>query len=502
MFSFSSLYQDYTHQSKEQLIELIETELSSFLGLGYASTISEIKKCIQIAEEYTNHHQKEPKKQRFNDNGELIRKSGEPYINHPLRVMLILIHERLFDEDVLKAAIMHDLYEDTTYSYEKAKTDFDKDVADLINCVTNVSEDQKQKIDDGISPEELDYAEVIRKCNEHKIAFYIKFADRLDNLMTLDAMPIEKQAKKIEDTKNYIFPLLIHFNANRFIKYIENAIFKIEEAIKPTKTLNLYAAINDRLLQTRAFSSIEPTFNVVEKSLKKYFSEIRLIRPSSYEISKHLKEINKDARDFSQSDLCYDIYLISPSKNSIPRLHEILNEFTISKLSEYSIEDVGIDEFYFMDNIRNHYHVHLISSNDFNIQQYGDTDADLIIATPNNIYDKLVLGEMTVFTPMHEKRKIPIGSTVIDFAFCIHKEVGEHMAGALVNGRKVPLHTKLRPGDVVEIIKGEYPKPEVQFNWILWCETRDAKRAIYKIIKAQMDEMIEKINRLESKKYN
>lgn len=500
MFSLSSLYQDYTYQSKEQLIDLIEHELSSFLGLGYASTISEIRKSIKIAEEYTNHHQKEPQKQKFNDTGELVRKSGEPYINHPLRVTLILIHERLFDEDVLKAAIMHDLYEDTSYSYEQAKEDFDKDVADLISCVTNVSEDQKQKIDEGISPEELDYAEIIRKCNEHKIAFYIKFADRLDNLMTLDAMPVDKQEKKIEDTRNYVFPLLYHFNATRFIKYIENAIFKIEEAIKPAKTLNLYAAINDRLLQTRAFFSIEPTFNTVEKTLKKYFSEIRLVRPSIYEISKQLKDKRKAARDFSQSDLLYDIYLISPSQNSIPSLNEILAEFTTSKLGEYSIEEIKNNEFYFMDNIRNHYCAHLITSNDFNIKQYGDTDADLIIATPNDIYDKLVLGEMIVFTPKHEKRKIPIGSTVIDFAFCIHKELGEHMAGAIVNGKRVPLHTKLKPGDVVEIIKGEYPKPEVQFNWILYCETRVAKRAIYKIIKAQMDEMIEKINELEIKK--
>lgn len=499
MFSLSLLYQDYIHQSKAQLIELIENELSSFLGLGYASTISEIKKSIKIAEEYTNHHQKEPQKQKFNDNGELVRKSGEPYINHPLRVTLILIHERLFDEDVLKAAIMHDLYEDTSYSYEQAKEDFDKDVADLINCVTNVSEDQKQKIDEGISPEELDYAEIIRKCNEHKIAFYIKFADRLDNLMTLDAMPVDKQEKKIEDTRNYVFPLLYHFNATRFIKYIEDAIFKIEESIKPAKTLNQYKAINDRLLQTRAFSSIEPTFNTVEKSLKKYFSEIRLVRPSIFEISKRLKDKHKGVRDFSQSDLLYDIYLISPSQNSIPSLNEIFAEFTTSKLSEYSIEEIRNNEFYFMDNIRNHYCAHLITSNDFNIKQYGDTDADLIIATPNDIYDKLVLGEMIVFTPKHEKRKIPIGSTVIDFAFCIHKELGEHMAGAIVNGKRVPLHTKLKPGDVVEIIKGEYPKPEVQFNWILYCETRVAKRAIYKIIKVQMDEMIDRINKLEAR---
>lgn len=497
MFSISSLYQDYVNQTKDELINLIEKELSSFLGLGYASTISEIKKCIQITENYTNHHQKN-KNQNFNENGELVRKSGEPYLNHPLRVVLILIHERLFDEDVLKAAIMHDLYEDTTYTYNNAQQDFDRDVADLINCVTNVSEDQKQKIEDGISAEELDYAEVIRKCNDNKIAFYIKFADRLDNLMTLDAMPKEKQEKKIEDTRNYIFPLLKHFKANRFYNYIQNAIFKIEESFKPHDVLNRYNAINDRLKQTRAFASIEPSFRNIEKTFKKQFSEIRLIRPSICEISQRLKQNSKDVRDFSQSDLCYDIYFISPNKQSLPKLSRVLAEFVSSNLSQYSIEDVGVNEFYFMDDIRNHYHVHLISSNDFNIQQYGNTDTDLIIATPNDIYDRFVLGEMVVFTPKHEKKKIPIGSTVIDFAFCIHKEVGEHMVGAIVNGKNVPLHTKLKPNDVVEIIKSEYPKSEVQFNWILYCETRTAKRAIYKIIKAKMDEMVDKINKYES----
>lgn len=501
MFSLAILYQNYIHQNKEQLIELIESELSSFLGLGYASTISEIKKCIKIAEEYTNYHQKKPNKQKFNSNGEFVRKSGEPYINHPLRVALILIHERLFDEDVLKAAIMHDLYEDTTYSYENAKDDFNKEVAELINCVTNVSEYTKEIIDEGITPEEFDYAELIRKCNEHdKTAFYIKFADRLDNLMTLVAMPVDKQLKKIEDTKNYIYPLLKHFRANRFIRYFDSAIFKIEEDINHKKSSNLYNAINDRLLQTRAFDSIIPTFNLVEKSLKKYFSEIRLVRPTNYEIFRHLQNINKEIDDFSQSDLIYDIYLISLSEGSTPSLSEILKEFTVSKLSDFSIESVDSNGFYFMDNIRNHYHAHLITSNAFNIQQYGDTDVDLIIATPNNIYDKLVSGEMIVFTPKHKKITVPIGSTVIDFAFVIHKAIGEHMIGAIVNDKRVPLYTKLKAGDVVEIIKGEYPEPEVQLRWLLYCETKTAKQAIYKIINSQIAEMSQKIKELENTK--
>lgn len=73
------------------------------------------------------------------------------------------------------------------------------------------------------------------------------------------------------------------------------------------------------------------------------------------------------------------------------------------------------------------------------------------------------------------------------------------MTEAFVNGKRVPLHTKLNPDDVIQIITGEYPKPEVQFEWILYCETRVAKRAIYKVMKARMEDLIERVNELERK---
>ena len=120
MFSLISLYKDYAHQSTRSLIGLIESELSDYPEFGHAYVINALKECISFTEDYINHNLKDADNKAKNEKGEYVRFSGEPYINHCLRVALILIHERLFDEDVLKAAIMHDLFEDTTFSYAEA----------------------------------------------------------------------------------------------------------------------------------------------------------------------------------------------------------------------------------------------------------------------------------------------------------------------------------------------------------------------------------------------
>lgn len=521
MFSLSSLYKDYAHQSPQSLIDLFESELSDYSEFGYADAINALKECISFTEDYINHNLKDADNKAKNEKGEYVRFSGEPYINHCLRVALILIHERLFDENVLKAAIMHDLFEDTTFSYDEAYKMYNSEVADLIDCVSNVSESEENQtknrsssdnteessVSDKSNPfayastsvftqAEVDYSTTIMKCNEHRMAFYIKFADRLDNLMTLDAMPLDKQRQKIEDTKSYLYPLLSKFKANRFRKYFDNAIFKIEQSRGELSNPNYFNLINTKLEEFRAIPSVLSTFENVKTALKSHFYDIRLVRPTAYEIYKHLKSANIRIGSFSQSDIIYDIYLIS--QNKTPRLSEILIKFTVDPLNEYSVEEVGKDEFYFMDDLRNHYRVIVASYNDFTRTQYGDTDAALVIAMPNEIYDKLVLDEMTVYTSDNEKKVIPAGSTVIDYAFYLDDKTAEHMIGALVNNKNVPLYTRLHNGDVIELIIGDYPKVEISIDWIALCATRKAKLALCEIVKKKISELVNKINTLEN----
>lgn len=497
MLTINELYKDYKYQSPQKLKAQIESELSDYFGTGYSNTIKKIRCAIDIATEYTNKHQKK-RSEFYNSNGEFVRKSGEPYINHTLRVALLLINERICDDDVICAAIMHDLFEDTTFTYEQAK-DFDIDVADLIQCVTNVAEYNRSLIEDGISPEEIDYAEMISKCNNREIAFYIKFADRLDNLMTLDSMSEVSQAKKIDDTKNYMFPILEHLKATRFYAYIKNAVFMVEQRLKRDNTINEYLAIESRLNQLNAIKSTKSAYELMVSIFKKHLSDIQLVVPTIYEINQQLKDKKIDVTNFKQSDFTYNIYFIAPA-DSVPSLKTILSAFVkISDLHRCAISSIGKennrDVFDLIDDNRNRYHVTIISNVDYTILQYGQVQNELLITSPAHIYDDFVLGEIIVFTPKNEKIKIAKGSTIVDFAFRIHNEIGAHLVGAKVNDQYVPIHTKLKNYDKVEVFTSE--NAEAQPNWLLYCKTEYAKRAICKLLRTKIDYLVQRINELE-----
>lgn len=255
MFAIQDLYIDYVNQSTESLIQKIKFELSEKKGSGFDSCSAQLDKCIELTEEYTNKHQKVADYRR-NEAGVHIRKSGEPYLNHTLRVALILIEENIVDSDVIFAAIMHDLYEDTAFTLDLAEKKFGENVAKLIECVTNVSEAQNEWENKLISAETIDYTNIINRCRNRKIAFYIKFADRLDNLSTLSAMPREKQIKKIEDTRKYLIPLMDMLGAKRFKSFILDAIYKIEQSFND---FDEYQYLRDKVRRSNAFKSAERT---------------------------------------------------------------------------------------------------------------------------------------------------------------------------------------------------------------------------------------------------
>lgn len=502
-FLLVNLYQDYIHCPTQKLIKMIEDELKRFLDLNYEKTIKSIRECIKITTEYTNKHQVN-KEARLNENGEHIRVSGEPYINHPLRVALILIHERLFDTDVLIAAIMHDLFEDTTYTYEMAKATFGENVASLIDCVTNISETNKKYIDSGLSPEEIDYAGIVNKCNGNKIAFYIKFADRLDNLMTIESMPPVKQEKKIADTKKYLLPLLMTLKANRFITFINNAIYLIEQRLIDS-TNNEYTAIENRAEKLCLYDS---TWNIYKHLRKAFcvdeplFREVRIIKPSILEISAQIKHKNINANRFSQSQLVFETFLVA-NDGMCPKLPTVLQAFLKSReLNEYAIENINYAGFDVIDDIRNHYHITIITDTDFNTMQYGSSDVEICITTPNTIDDDFATEKISVYTPKLDKLELPIGSSVIDFAFRIHKEVGDRMIGARVKLKgsdtwnSCSITRSLKDGDTIEIITSTNPYDGplnngslTQINWLMSCATKNAKRIICKIIQNQIKQL-------------
>ncbi len=501
MFSIRDLYYEYRKQTPQELKSLLESELSSFLGAGYTKILSTLRKCIALTERYTNNHQKK-KTSLTNPNGEVLRKSGEPYINHTLRVSLILVHERLFDTDVLLAAIMHDLFEDTTYSYEQALEDFNPQIADLIQCVTNVSEEQNQLYDNTLTSEEIDYSSITQKCGHNPMAYYIKFADRLDNLMTLDAMPIEKQQSKIEETEKYLLPLVQQFGAKRFESYIKNAIFKISENIKNDGTPNYYEVVDKRLAELWAFQSTKPAYKKLRQVFaikSKLFRDVRIVRPSIAEIYTIIDDNGGSFNTFKQEEIPYEMYFITNNEDAPPALEIVLKHFLNSKLLQgFYVSLITSDGFELHDSINNKYIIHFITSVDFNKKIHGSTDNKITITDPWTIDDDLSANDrIAVYTPEYDEVILLKDSTVVDFAFRIHKEIGARMIGAKVNDKIVPLHRRLQPKDKVEIITSKYPANEVDVNWMLYCTTKNAKREICKLVDAKLQALVKKIDQYE-----
>ena len=473
MFLIESLYANYREQTKEMLISRLRDELAGNLGSGYDTFFKEIEKCIELAEEYTNKHSNSPDAPR-NEKNEVIRRSGEPYILHPLRVCLILVHEKVYNKEALKAAILHDLLEDTTYSYADMEKEFGEEVVQYVHCVTNVSKEEKKALQgEGLTSEELDYAGIIDKIRSSGklMALFIKFADRLDNLMTLDAMPLEKQLNKIQDTQQYIVPLVERLHATRFLNYIEEAIFKIQDKTK-------YELICDRLVQLNADLSAERVVRNLLADLKGHFYDVQFVKPTAYEISKRLPD-ERHCANFALTDVLYELFLISSSP--LLTLTSVLDEFATCGYAIDSV-DPETESFYFVCLTGHRFHVQIMTSHDYNIQRYGASDIELPIVYPSTVRETLSKSpKITVCSPGGDSYQLDVGATAIDFALEIHSETLHHMVGARVNGKNCEVSRELRPNCTVEIITDV--NKEIPLPWILYCQNKKTRAAIYQFYK-------------------
>ncbi len=498
MFSFDPIYDNYQTQKPEDLEHWIEDileeqNISSVYG-------NKLRRCFDITRDYTNNHQKAKSNLPKNENGEVLRKSGEPYINHTLRVALILLHEKLSTNiNVIYAAIMHDLFEDTDYTYEQAVNDFGAETADLIDSVTNVAEDQNNKEQSDFSQETLDYSSIINKCGSHRLAFYIKFADRLDNLRTLGSMPEHKQKKKIADTKKYLIPLMTAIDARRFKTFVLDAIFKVEEGFREKSK---YDIILRQLIELGAFRSTEHIIALLKNTIcgdSKKYVDIQITYPSIYEVYKQVSARNIDYKRYSQSDITYSLHLIIRSKYAKPTMAELVEEIANNTMLEpITIERLGSEHLYFYDNFCNHYKMKVMTWQEYSLSQYGNLDSDIPITDAYNIDDDITEdNKIIVYTSDKEPVYLKEGSTVIDFAFKLPTDHGITMAGAVVNGKEATIFTVLHDRDEVEILSIEDENSLVQVNWILHCVTNNAKFKICRHLQDKLDRLIARIDALE-----
>ena len=428
-----------------------------------------------------------------------FRKTGEPYITHPLAVVKIL-QEWNMDEDTVIAGVLHDTVEDTSLTLKDIEEQFGKDVAFLVNGVTKLGKARSgmKDLDEYLPQTGDNLLKLLIATGQDIRVLIIKLADRLHNLRTLGALPPEKQKKIARESLEVFAPLADRLQMGRTRVEIEETSFKY---VDPRRYEELKKLTAERL--KKADKKLKSAQEAVEQALKrehiKYKCDGRV--KSIYSLHKKLAKYDQNidriydiiALRFIVEDTttCYLVlgiihslfhpmdgrvkdYIAMPKQNGYQSLHTtvITNdkqivEFQIrtKEMHEYAERGLAATFFYNEQKLTSAYtegRVSKLPSNLLWIRDLQESAAKLASGEKVDT-EKLKLNlfadKIFVYTPKGDIIDLPKGSMPLDFAYRLHSEIGAQCTGAIVNGKMVDLKTKLKQGDVVEIITTKNSKP-------------------------------------------
>lgn len=436
------------------------------------------------------------------------RKTGEPYIFHPIEVAKIVADEIGLGATSIAAALMHDVVEDTDYTLEDIREIFGPKIARIIDGLTKISVLNKQEV----SIQSENYKKLLLTLSEDVRVILIKIADRLHNMRTLDSMSEDKQLKIASETIFIYAPL-----AHRMGLY--NIKSELEDlSLKYTKPEEYYS-IERKLQETKEEREkyIEDFSKIIREKLEEEGLEFEIKGRSKSVFSIHRKMITQNVsfeevydkfaiRIIYRSDkknekfLAWKIYSIvtdifrpnpkrlrdwisQPKSTGYESLHitvmgpmarwvevQIRSE-RMDELAEkgiaahykykenYQVEDSKVDEW--ISQVRE-----LLENNE------GQDASEFIDNFKFNLYAK----EIFVFTPKGDLFSLPKGATSLDFGYAIHSNIGDTCLGAKVNGKLFPLSHELQSGDQVEIITSPNQKPKP--DWLDFVVTSKARSKI------------------------
>jgi len=442
------------------------------------------------------------------------RMSGEPYVIHPLNVALIIAQLRLDLPSVI-TGLLHDVIEDTGASLDEVQGLFGEEVARLVDGMTKVS-----KIT--FSSREEKQAENFRKmiiAMAHDIrVVLIKLADRLHNMRTLDHLPPDRQEEISRETLEIYAPIAHRLGIYWLKSELEDFSFRY---LNPSA----YATLKSYVAKTRAEREeyIRSVLEILSRRLKESGVEAEVTGRPKHFFSIHSK-MQQEELNFDQIyDLvafriivptlreCYEAlgvvhanwkpipgrfkdYIALPKVNMYQSLHSTVigprgqrMEVQIRTREMHEVAELGIAAHWSYkegagptqsrDTERFAWLRRLIE------WQQNLKDPQEFLST---VKDDLFAEEVFVFTPKGDLLDFPLGATVIDFAYRIHSQVGQHLAGARVNGRMVPLRYRLKSGDTVEVTTAERQTPGK--DWANHVVTARAKSRIRQWLRAQQAE--------------
>jgi guanosine-3',5'-bis(diphosphate) 3'-pyrophosphohydrolase len=454
--------------------------------------------------------------------GSQMRKSGDPYITHPLAVTTILADIGM-TEPTLVAALLHDTVEDTPYTLEELRSDFGDEVAQLVDGVTKLD---KVKYGDAAQAETI--RKMIVAMSRDIRVLVIKLADRLHNMRTLRFVPQASQERTARETLDIYGPLAHRLGMNTIKWELEDLAFA---TLHPKLYDEIVRMVAERAPSRDSF--LAEVIEQVDQDLKdaKVKATVRG-RPKHY-YSIYQKMI-VGGRDFSDIyDLvgirvlveddrdCYAAlgvlhsrwnpvlgrfkdYVAMPKFNMYQSLHTSvigpqgkpvelqIRTFAMHRRAEYGVAA----HWKYKEDGRNGVDTDRAGDQDDMtwVRQLLDWQSE--VEDPGEFLESLRFeinrAEVYVFTPRGDVIALPIGATPVDFAYAVHTEVGHHTIGARVNGRLVPLESTLDNGDVVEVFTSKAPTAGPSRDWLNFVKSPRARSKIrHWFTKERRDEAIE-----------
>lgn len=430
------------------------------------------------------------------------RKDGTPYLSHPVEVAIILA-ELGFSEDAICGALLHDTIEDCGYTVDDMKKEFNANIAQMVDAVSAIDKtkyiyDDKELYEDPnfvkSSAEEQTFKKLISIGKQNPLGFCIKFADRLHNLRTIESFQYSKQLEKVRETEKWVLPIAKALKAQYFYIEIKNECFKIVHRFDGGNFLEQYQTYHraNKIYMNNLLFSLKELLS--EENIK----EVILERLSERKVFDELLVLNKNIKikDVSQGQLIkvpnYVLYIVF--KNGLDEstiINMILAKLN-KNLTDLFVVDAKIGNFsempYFImqDRIRNLYRMYILSDENYHKLRIGTLDGQYNEMIDEDNINNLDLDQIKVRTRSGEIKQIAKHSTVLDFAFKIHQDLGFGFKYAIVNDSKTkfPPYTKLNENDKVEIIVDKNENGELnnnaQLRWLAYVNTEYAKKILIK----------------------
>ena len=451
------------------------------------------------------------------------RRSGEPYLLHPIAVAKIVIEEIGLGVKSVVAALLHDVVEDTEYSVEDMERIFGPKIASMVDGLTKMS-----GVFNADTSEQAEYfRKVLLTLSDDVRVILIKIADRLHNMRTLGAMPMNKQIKITGETIYLFAPLAYRLGLYSIKSELEDLCMKY-------RFPQQYAEITQKLQESEA--SRREFINKFNAPIIEALKRDHI----NFEISGRVKSLysiwSKMQRKQIPFEEVYDLFAIRivfqplpfPSEKTqcwqifstitdiyTPKPDRLRDWISMPKANGYEALHstvMGPDGVWVEVQIRTQrmeeiaergfaahwkYKNASLSNNEDELDRWLKKIRDALNGPTENAVDfldnfklSLYTSEIAVFTPKGEARKMPYGATALDFAYDIHSKIGNSAIGAKINHKIEPITTQINSGDQIEIITADNARPKAE--WLDIVTTTKAKQAIKSFLKRERQNNIER----------